>query len=171
MVYHLGTVNDHFDQCNDACEISEEDLINMEGLPLFLIDDDEGSVSIFIENASEEVEEKTDGARFEIACEEVEEDLEGLEELEESDVDPEYDDKSDNDYEYPDLFNANNFILKRQKTANQIKENESSCSIKLSSANKIPIVVLAESDSDDSDAGSAFLSLFTTKTVCITIAK
>lgn len=45
MKYNLRAANGHMNQCDGTCEIPDEDLVNMEGLPLSLVVEKEGSES------------------------------------------------------------------------------------------------------------------------------
>lgn len=90
MKRQLYTVNQHIDQCDSSCEIAEEVLANMGGLPLSLveIEEEEGNNNDDVGNADEDFEEGSD---------ESDEDRSG-----ESEEEPEMEyDKSDSNSNYP----------------------------------------------------------------------
>lgn len=137
--HHPRKVNEHLEQCDGSCEIVDQDLVNMDGLSLSLVDNEETDKNA--ENAGEELEKEGQ-------CQ-PEDFLEGTKEVElESEVEK---DKSDSNSKYTGQPNTIRLILKRPETVNQIEEEEemrSTSSTELSTSNKIPSSV-RDDDNDD----------------------
>lgn len=131
---HLRVVNQHIDQCDGSCEISDDELVNMEGLPLSLVvKDEEGSAGSLDRASGEQVEEGSqslEGLEESLRAEEEEDD-------EESDSDSEHYGRKEEDLE------ANN--------------------LNLNILDKMPTVVVPSEDDDnadgsDGDSADIFLS-------------
>lgn len=139
----LRDIKIHLDECDGGCEVADNDLASMEGLPLSLIKGKKGSNSNHVEEEQEEVKRSKDIP--EDVLEEIETEHHG----------------SDTDYSYEDsgreeeFENAKKYKMKRRSKE---KETIASSTIQRATTTRIPIVVAASDDDENENSSDGFYS-------------
>lgn len=131
LAHRAQTINSHMDVCDGLCEIDDQDLANMNGVPLSLLANHGEGSDVKVVKEEESEEEETEESQYE---------------EEESDSDDEYiDSEKDMKEQHPVVI-----ISERRKPS--VKEKEPIHTINRSTATKkVPMVIPVNEDDDDDD--------------------
>lgn len=170
----LITAKSHVAQCDGNCEIAQDDVVNMEGLPLSLLGDggeksvngtvkdkeDRSGVSL-IDSWIEAWDDDSDTDSEDSGRERSDNghiDLRIMKKLLQEPLPVEESDESDIDCsDLEELIEANDPIFDRSERRNQSQEKEPTSTIKIfSGAIRVPTVIPAEDNNDGSDVDRDF---------------